>query len=184
MPVLPKSFLIVLLFMIGACGFSPIYGTKAPGEPSVQESLGTVAIENISGEHGQFLRNKLMDRMHFRGRPSDPQASLVVHLAASEASLGIRKDATTTRSQLTVRADYRLLAADGRTILTKGGVTSVASYSKLDAQYGTVTTQRDSYRRALTDISEQITNRLSLYYAERAPTVRSSSGYLSETVAQ
>lgn len=159
---------VALLAGLAACGFSPIYGVSGRGDIPVQTALNNVAISNINGENGQFLRNKLIDRMYTQGRPTAPQARLAVDIHSSEAGLGIKKDATASRSQLTLTATYTLSGNDGKT-LVKGTARSVASYSKLDAQYGTVATQRDAYHRALIEVSEQIVNKLSLYYAEKAP---------------
>lgn len=159
------GILLVGLACLAACGFSPIYGNHA-NTPAVTASLNNVFIEAIDGENGQFLRNKLMDRLYFHGRPAEPQAFLTVGLSSGEMGLGIQKDATTSRSQLNVNASYKLVGKDKKTLLS-GTAHSVASYSKLTAQYGTLATQRGAHERALNEISEQIAGRLSLYYAEK-----------------
>ncbi len=161
--------LIASSLLLSACGFSPIYGTKGKGSASVSSSLNNVQINNIQGERGQFLRNKLIDRLYFKSRPTTPEAQLNIYLTSFENKSGIQKDATATRSQLRMTANFTLRSIDNKEELFKGQASTVASYSKLDAQYGTLATQQDAYKRALIELSEQITNRLSLFYAERAP---------------
>lgn len=159
---------LALLLLLAACGFSPIYGNHGGGKPAVVDSLSVVYIDGIGGQYGQFLRNKLMDRFYYHGRPEKPQAFLSVSIQSSESGLGIQKDATTSRSQLELTASF-VLKDDMNNTLLKGAARSIASYGKLDAQYGTLATQRNAYERALNEVSEQITARLSLYYAEYDP---------------
>lgn len=162
--------LFALLLLLTACGFTPIYGDKGPGTVPVQASLSQIKINNIPGERGQFLRNKLIDRMYFEGRPTDPKAQLYVALSFTETDTGIQKDATSTRARLSMTAQFVLTSEEGaKEELFKGQASTVASYSKLDAQYGTIAAKRDAYKRALIEISAQIVNRLSLFYAEKAP---------------
>lgn len=162
---LTQRILIASLLALAACGFSPIYGSHGRGDAPVIDSLGQVAIDNIPDSNGQFLRNKLIDRMYTNGRPDKPIAKLSVSLHSSETAQAIQKDSTTSRSQLTLTADYSLTDTNG-VVLAKGSARSLASYTKLEAQYGTVLAQRSAYERTLTEVAEQIVNRISLYYAE------------------
>jgi LPS-assembly lipoprotein len=156
------------LLLLAGCGFSPIYGphdteSRAP----VVEAMNNVAIENIPDRNGQVLRNHLIDRIYTNGRPSNPAHRLAVKLSSAETELGIQKDSTASRSQLNVWAAYVLKDRNGKTLFS-GTAHSVVSYSKFQAQYGTVTAQRDAFARATKELGEQIVNRLSLFFAERA----------------
>ncbi|MGE4351129.1 MAG: LPS assembly lipoprotein LptE [Bdellovibrionales bacterium] len=163
-----KRFVITSLLLMSACGFTPIYGSHGGQTGVVSKALSTVAIENISDRNGQILRNKLIDRMYIHGRPQHPTSHLAISIKSTEQGLGIQKDATTTRSQVNMIATFSLRDEDGK-LLHKGKAHAVASYSKLDAQYGTLASQHDAYERALGEIGEQIVNNLSLYFAEKAP---------------
>jgi len=158
---------LCIALLLSACGFKPIYGERT-NTNSVIASLNNIKINNIRDENGLFLRNKLIDRLYYNGRPQKPKAQLSVHLYYTKRDTGIKKDATSTRSQLRIKSNFVLSTIKGKTLL-KGTATTTASYNKLDAQYGTLATERDAYKRALIEISEQIVNRLSLFYAEKAP---------------
>ena len=160
----------VFCLLLSACGFSPIYGSHDNGAP-VASALGNVQIANIPDRQGQQLRNHLIDRMHASGRPEHTDAKLEVALRSTEADLGIQKDATATRRELNMWADYTLRDSEGKQ-LVKGSAHSVVSYSKLSAQYGTVAAEQNAIDRALKEVGEQIVNRLSLYYAETSPNGR------------
>jgi len=156
---------LVACFLLSGCGFSPIYGSHDNNEP-VSKALNNVAIANIPEPRGQFLRNHLIDRMYFKGRPAQPAATLFVSLRSTETDLGIQKDATASKRQLNMWADYVLRDTHDAQLL-KGTAHSVVSYSRLDAQYGTVAAERNASERVLREVGEQIVNRLSVYYAEK-----------------
>lgn len=167
MKTLQRFALVSLLSVLSACGFSPIYGTHGGADKPVIEALNAVQIENIPDRNGQMLKNKLMDRMYAQGRPQSPTARLTVSLSTSETSLGVQKDATTTRSQLMIAASFDLTDTSGR-LLHRGAARSTVGYSKLDAQYGTLASQKNAYERGINEVGEQIVNNLSLYFAEKA----------------
>lgn len=152
--------------LLSGCGFHPIYGGHPSGDASVADNLNNITIENIPDHNGQILRNDLIDRMYGPHRPSLPTYTLKVKIHSSEEDLGILANATSTRSLLNMQADYVLVDAQGKTVLT-GTSHSVASFDLLDQMYATVASREDAYNRTLHEVSEQIVNRLSLYFSER-----------------
>ncbi len=162
------AVLVLVLGTGSGCGFAPVYGDRSDNGTPVAESLGRVAIASIPDRPGQILRNLLIDRMYLQGRPENPESTLSVTLTSSVADLGILKDATTSRRELTLVATYQLRDRKGGVIL-RGQARSVVSSSKLEAPYGTVVAQKDAEERALHEVSEQIVNRLALHYATTTP---------------
>jgi LPS-assembly lipoprotein len=162
-----RSFCIVFTLFLAACGFTPIYGSHENSGP-VAEALNNVQLSNIPDRQGQELRNHLIDRMYGAGRPQKPTTKLDVSIHSTEVDLGIQQNATATRQEYNLWADYSLKDKDGKELL-KGTAHSVVSYSKLAAQYGTLMTEKDAHERATTEVSEQIINRISLYFAEQRP---------------
>ena len=162
------SLLVPVFCLLTACGFSPIYGTHggSGGSGPVDAALNKVEIANIPDRNGQMLRNHLIDRMYFKGRPDHPEARLEVALTSTEAGLGIQKDATTTLYELTLTAKYTLKDMAGKELVS-GTARSVVGFSQLDAQYGTLAARENATTRALDEVGEQIVNRLSLYLAEK-----------------
>ncbi len=158
---------IALCLPLGGCGFHPVYGTAdAEGNSAVAARLNNVAIENIQDRDGQVLRNYLVDRMYGANRPEKPAYKLSVRITNTEENLGILANATATRSLLNMYGDYALTDMSGKT-LVKGRAHSVASFDKLDQIYATVASKQDAHQRTLHELSEQIVNRLSLYFSEK-----------------
>lgn len=156
---------ICLLLAFTACGFTPVYLSQGDNNPTVANALGNVAIANIPDRSGQMLRNHLIDRMYTKGRPTNPSAKLEVSLRSTETDLGILKDATASRRELNLWADYVLMDNDGKRLLN-GVAHSVVSYNKLSAQYGTLAAKENASSSALKEVGEQIVNRISLYYTD------------------
>lgn len=156
-----------LIVALAACGFEPIYGTHDNQGAPVAAALNDVAIANIPDRNGQILRNHLIDRMYSAGRPVNPKTQLEIKLQTSEADLGIQLNATTSRHEVTVSADYTLKDLASGKELVKGTARSLVGFSQLDAQYGTLAARESSTNRAITEVGEQIVNRISLYFAEK-----------------
>jgi LPS-assembly lipoprotein len=152
---------------VAGCGFRPVYGTWSAAAETVVE-LNRVAIEPIGDRNGQMLRNLLIDRFYTTGRPADPRYRLVIRLATTQEDLGIRRDATATRARIRLVADYELVdAASGQTVY-RSFSRAVVSYNLLEAQYATLVSEQDAYDRGLTELSEDIRTRISLFFT-RAP---------------
>jgi LPS-assembly lipoprotein len=164
-----KKHLLTLsaFVLLSGCGFHAIYGdhTTSDGAP-VAADLNNIAIDNISDRDGQLLRNDLIDRMYGLNRPSQPLYHLSVKIRFDIQDLGILANATATRSILNMYGDYTLTDAKGK-ILVTGTTHSVANIEKLDQIYGTVVSEDEAKERTLHEVSEQIVNRISLYFSER-----------------
>ena len=151
---------------LSGCSFHPVYGSHNGGDGSpVAAQLNEVTIENIADRDGQILRNDLIDRMYGKNRLSQPKYDLKITTHNTEEDLGILANATATRSLLDMYAEYSLTDSQGK-LLIKGTAHSVASYDRLDQMYGTVAAEQDAHQRTLHEVSEQIVNRLSLYFSE------------------
>ncbi len=159
--------LLSIALLTAACGYKPIYGSHSAetGSPVAVE-LNNIAIDSIPDRDGQMLRNNLMDRMYGANRPDRPAYMLHVKLRSKEENLGILANASVTRSLLDMYADYALADAHGNELLS-ATAHSVASFDKLSQMYGTVEARRSAHEKTLHEISEQIVNRLSLYFSEK-----------------
>ncbi|MDD3370516.1 MAG: LPS assembly lipoprotein LptE [Alphaproteobacteria bacterium] len=160
-------FSLVVSLLLSGCGFRPIYGSHgADGRSLVADEMNSVAIDNIPEREGQILRNALVDRMYRANRPDKPAYRLSIKIRSVEQDSGILANATVTRELLDVYGDYVLVDSKGKKLLS-GTAHSVASFDKLDQIYGTVEARKNAYLRTLNEISEQVVNRLSLYFSER-----------------
>jgi hypothetical protein len=61
--------------------------------------------------------------------------------------------------------------ADGE-VLFKGSSRAITGYNILDSEFATTSSEADAIRRAVFDLSEQITTRVSIVLAERKSATR------------
>jgi LPS-assembly lipoprotein len=160
--------LLLSVLCLPACGFQPIYGSHTGANGPVAEQLNQVAIDNIPDRPGQMLRNDLIDRMYGKGRPGQPLYHLSVKLRLAEEDLGILANATSTLAEFNTYADYALSDEHGKE-LVHGTAHSATSFDRLSNQYATLAAHDSAVERTVGEVSEQIVNRLSLYFANPPP---------------
>lgn len=158
---------ICLALAVSACGFQPLYGQTQSGQRT-HDLLAQVKIQPLPDRVGQKLHNLLRDRLNPRGQPRKPAYILSIRISETLENLGIRKDETATRSNLTVFADFTLLETGTGRELFKGRSRSINSYNILDNQFATLFSESDARNRALREISDEISNRLAVYFARIA----------------
>jgi LPS-assembly lipoprotein len=161
------SFLLVLsLFLLSGCGFSPLYGDHSPAaNASARESLNSIYIGNIPDQPGQYLRNALMDRFYSTGRPgADARYNLsVAPVVESRTELDITKTSGSTRAQLHMSTSM-VLKDNGGKELVKRALNAVTSYNILDSQFTTRVAEESARRQALDDLARQIEMHTLLYF--------------------
>ena len=155
----------VLASAVAACGFQPLYGTKATRDQAVAE-LSSVAVEPIPDRIGQMVRNNLIDRMHTRGRAWQPRYRLKVNLSLTNEGLAVRSDDVVTRRNLTLSAGYTIFNGDGTVVLFEGRTFSIAAYNIGDSEFANLSAERDAHVRTAREVSEEIKNQV-VYFVRR-----------------
>jgi len=152
-----------VLTLLG-CGFKPVYMANSSGQAMVQD-FSNIYISNIPNRSGQYLRNQLIDRLYTKGIPQQPRYNLSVSpVKESISKLGIRKDATATHAQMSLKVDIVLKDKQTGNVLLERSIRSVNSFNILESQFTTAVTEQDARERALNEMSDTITTELSLYF--------------------
>jgi LPS-assembly lipoprotein len=154
---------LLAVFGLSACGFEPLHGKK-DGYWSVPE-MAAIKVAAIEDRHGQHLRNELLDRLTPTGQPARSQYLLRVTSQESTTSLGIRKDATASRSNLVANASYTL--EEGGRIITQGSASSSVSYDVLDAKFATTVAELNASKRAAQELADAITAHIASFFTCR-----------------
>lgn len=155
--------LTLLLFVLAACGFRPLYGEST--HPAKQ-LLASVAIDNIEDRNGQQLRLLLADRFYSTSPQTSARYRLTVRYTASKQELGIRRDDVATRARLALTGYFTLTPVDGSEPF-KGSERSFVSYNILTDPYATSAAEQNATERGLTQLADNMTNRIALYLAGR-----------------
>jgi LPS-assembly lipoprotein len=128
---------------LGGCGFRPLY---APIESGA--SLSQVAVGPIDGKSGHVLKAQL-ERLIGAGRDrtATPAYTLSVTVKERLEPLGLRIDASATRTDLTLSADYVLTDAKGAEA-ARGVLSTTVGYDVPVSAFGEVSAQNDARERA------------------------------------
>lgn len=158
-----RAVLLTLTLLLSACGFSPMYGKL--GNSDVQKNLNNIEIANIPDHQGQQLRNNLIDRFYHDGRPGSPAYLLVIApILESKTDLDLTKNASATRSQLTVATSIKLIDKRNNAILLERPINSSASYDILDSRFTTRVSEDNAEQNALEDMARQMEQQIVLYF--------------------
>lgn len=159
---------LMILPMICACGFEPMYGTSSKSEQgantSLRAELAEVQISNIPNREGQYLRNALIDRFYTSGRPINPKYVLDVsdiNETAYDLDITIRSDAT--RKQLTLTTVMTLTDAATGQVLVSRGLKSSGSFNVLESEFATRVSEQSTRENALDHLAQQMELQIGLY---------------------
>lgn len=143
-----------LAILMSGCGFRPLYKTGGGSDAAV---LATVEVARIKDRIGQQLRNQLMAGLAPRGPAARLAYRLTVTLTESKVTLAIKKDETATRANLTINAQFTLVALNNPQFKDfRGSALSTNSYNILTSDFATLSSKNDARNRALRTLAEEI----------------------------
>ncbi len=160
-----KTLSVVLVASaLSACGFSPLYGTREGGVRTAAElqQIQVVTIED--GRTGHDVYNALIDRLSPYGEPRDPDYQLRIRLNEEREGVAIERNASITRYNYQLVAQYSLLDVRSGNVIHEGRSRSIASYNVVESQFATLMARRDAEERAATELSEDIKLRLAIFF--------------------
>lgn len=157
---------VVGMATLVGCGFSPLYGDRGVSSmPAVNEVMRQIVIRPLPDRQGQKLRQILREQIQPRGVAERPVYDLEVQLTSRTEEIGVRRDATSSRANYILTANFYLNEGGSRLIGDR--VQAIVSYNILDEQYATVASQADAENRAIRRVGEEIKTRLAVYFHQR-----------------
>jgi len=155
MSLLRNIFLSGLL-LLAACGFEPMYGEK-----NQQVLSGGVQIETSRDAMGQQFQQNLEDRLNPGGLPSTPGYKLSVKLDSVAEPIGVARDGTVSRFNVTLNSTYILTRISDNKVIKTGNIHHVSSYNNQTNQYfSTYISEKDSLARGVIELSELYRQRI------------------------
>ena len=142
--------------------YGPGVGVDARAE------LQSIAVEPVTGRLGHYLTEELRFLLNGTGEEPTPRYRLVVTFSQSgQTSLVDTVTGRATSNSLSVRANYKLLPAEGGAAVTEGYVISLADYDRGSNRFGNVRAARDAEIRNAKAMADQIRTRLASTLASR-----------------
>jgi LPS-assembly lipoprotein len=156
----------VLLLSLAACGFQPMYG-----EQNQQALSAGVQIAASKDAMGQQFQQNLEDRLNPGGMPAKPAYRLSVTVGSVTSGMGVARDGTVSRFNVTLRSGYVLLRLSDNVEIQRGEIQHVSSFNNQANQYfSTYISEKDAISRGITELSELYRQRIgALLLKDSAP---------------
>lgn len=154
----------VAVLSSASCGFKPLYGERQTAVS--QAALSQVWVAPLRDRVGQLLHIHLTKGMHPRGKPRNPVWELEIKLTSRTVNLGIRKDETATRSNLTLNAEFKLKRIATGKVSFKGRSVITISYNILESRFGTISSRNNAIERAARELGDNIKTRVALFLSQ------------------
>ncbi len=166
--------LAVVLSLLTACGFQPLYVQRSASESwyaaakdtSITDEMALVKIAPIADRFGQQLRNNLLDLITPRGVPQQAKyrlkAELLERIVTQQA---MRDDVTATNERIEYKVGYTLYQETQK--LVSGDAIAFVSYDILANPYSTTMAQKKAETDAAQIIANDIALRIGAYFHTR-----------------
>ena len=156
---------VIALAVLAGCGFKPLYGANSMTHSSATAAqFAQVEIPPLPNEAGQTLRNMLIDELHPGGPADAYKYTLKVAIREADLDLGLQENATATRGQVRLTAEYWLTDAENGKILLHETVRTSTGYNILINQFGTLVSTADARDTGLQQIADEMTLHLAIYF--------------------
>src|SRR5579883_3045016 len=149
---------------LAACGFHPLYAESH--RTADAPALAAITVAPIAERMGQQLALSLREQLNPRGLSVEPRYRLNVTLYVSRGDLGIQRDATATRGQVSVTAYLVLTDAKTAKVLYRGSAHSLSAFNVVNDAFAAQVAQDDSDSRTVRDLADEIRTRLAIFLQE------------------
>ncbi len=161
-----------LLMTLAACGFEPVYATRAAD--ATGPKIEGVAVEDVgtndpSYRHlAQLFRSSLEDRLNPGNLRNQPLPyRLKVDLVVSESAVAISRDGTVSRYNLNLDANLTLFRATDGAPLYRSHARRTSSYNNVtNAFFSTYISSQDATQRAANELAQDIGMRLAAFFTQ------------------
>ncbi|MGD8325736.1 MAG: hypothetical protein PVF65_02365 [Sphingomonadales bacterium] len=158
---LPLKIALLLLLLLGGCGFEPLYGTQP--NSNVQKQLSGVQVSPIPDRLGQLVHNELSKGV----RPDDGGQTtyrLDVALDPSLEGFGFRSDESITRERVRLVARYQLIDVRSGETVFDDVVSANTSIDVVQSDFATVAAEEKARERNAQRVSDLILTRIALFF--------------------
>lgn len=154
------SLLAVVLLVLTACGYQPLYPNARQNVSNVHVASVTMRqVENAPGSRraAQLLAQNL--KRHFYGDSYAPY-QLTIRLDERTSELSVSRAATTTRSSVSISGDM-VITKNGEEIY-RSGLSVYVPYNVEDSPFGTEAGREQARESAVREIETTVLNRIGI----------------------
>lgn len=159
------GLLFLVLTALAGCGFHPLYAPRGPRD--YDPELAAIKVNPIRDRVGQLLAQQLNEQLNPNGIVVPPRYSLSVALVVSRADLGIQRDATSTRGEVTISATFSVSDLHGGGPPLSGSTRAVGSFNILNDAYATQVAEDETREHILAQIGDDLVTKLVFFVRQR-----------------
>lgn len=151
--------LLLLTPGLAACGFTPLYAT--PGLSSGLSGIESIAPEGRTG----FLLRQALDDALARNEATPAVYRLTMDLKETRTPRGRRVDATASRYELVLVADWKLVTVATGAVALEGTTQTEVTFDRADQPYSGIVANQDAQSRAASELARKIQLQLANWMA-------------------
>jgi LPS-assembly lipoprotein len=156
-----RTALALLLVALSGCGFHPLYAEMSP--LGYDPALASVEVRPVPDRIGQILVASVRDQLNPHGTRVKPRYMLFIVMSVTGGDLGIRRDNTSSRGELSLSADVTLSESGANAVVFQDSLRTVTSYNRPDDAYASTVTEDHAREQAAEDLGREIAQRVAVY---------------------
>lgn len=160
-----RYLILLLLPLLSACGYQPLYGTAGNGA-QVSHSLTSIAVEQQTTRTGQLVRNEIVSSIG-AGQARSPKYRLSFTTKTNDADALTTFGSDVTRKSYQLSVKYKLSDTSSGKVVQKGSTFSHVSYDKTAAPFSDYQAKISAQERAAKEVGSDIKVRLAAYFSSK-----------------
>jgi LPS-assembly lipoprotein len=155
----------LFLLLLAGCGFRPLYGdTPVFG---YDPDLVAIEVRPVPDRIGQILVQSLKSQINPRGIVLPKRYVLTLSTQIARTDLGIRRDNTSTRSELLIDVGLSLSDSTGHTEVFHDTIRTVTAFNLPDDGYAAQIAEQNARQLAAQELGVEIAQRLAVYVRQQ-----------------
>lgn len=159
-----KSFALIGLLALSACGFQPLYATRDDGS-SVSQQLAEVNVSPQTDRVGQLVRNEIVRSTRPAGTQAEDRFYLRFEARSNSQTLIDTADTVHRRLAYNLSTNFRLIDASTNKVIFSGRAFSRVPYDRLDASFSNVQARVNAEEQAAKQVGQEMRTRLAAFLA-------------------
>lgn len=159
-----KSFALVGLLALSACGYQPLYATRDDGS-SVSQQLAEVSVVPQSTRVGQLVRNEIVQSTRPAGTQAQDRFYLKFQAKGDAQTLIDTADTVHRRLAYNLTTKFQLVDAATNSVIFSGRAFSRVPYDRLDASFANVQARVNAEEQAAKQVGQEMRTRLAAFLA-------------------
>lgn len=152
---------LLALLLLAGCGFHPLYAAMTP--LGYDPALAAIEVRPAPDRDGQILVASVREQLNPRGARLKPRYVLAIGMAIARSDLGIRRDNTSTRGELTISATLTLNDAATNEVVFRDELRTFTAFNRPDDAYAATVAEDKARTEAAADLGREIAERISVY---------------------